>query len=202
MAEEFNKYKDNILNTEYIEGLYSSGGVKAELVRITNTNVKKVYKKSGLNMGGSQLYVLVDVPNVYLTERPFTADGVTGSFFIGLGYKAQDTVASNQLSADEIAKLKRLMPFKDYYSSDNMPEPIDIRQLDSFDQPRQEDASLTSPHITMIASDIELLKYRGASDKEYEGFVLEDFVAPFMCWTYPAAYKDLLDRIKSYVPPN
>lgn len=27
MAEEFNKYKDNILNTEYIEGLNSSGGV-------------------------------------------------------------------------------------------------------------------------------------------------------------------------------
>lgn len=178
------------------------GGVKAELVRITNTNVKKVYKKSGLNIGGSQLYVLVDVPNVYLTEGRFTADGGAGFFFNGLGYEAQDTVASNQLSADEIAKLKRLMPFKDYYSSDNMPEPIDIRQLDSFDQPRQKDASLTTPHITMIASDIELLKYRGASDKEYEGFVLEDFVAPFMCWTYPAAYKDLLDRIKSYVPPN
>lgn len=28
MADKFNKYKDNILNTEHIEGEYSSGGGK------------------------------------------------------------------------------------------------------------------------------------------------------------------------------
>lgn len=27
MADEFNKYKDNILKTEYIDGEYSHGGV-------------------------------------------------------------------------------------------------------------------------------------------------------------------------------
>lgn len=45
MAEEFNKYKDNILNTEYIEGLYSSGGDsdKAVLYRIADEDITGVY---------------------------------------------------------------------------------------------------------------------------------------------------------------
>ena len=58
MAEEFNKYKDNILNTEYIEGLYSSGGSdKAVLYRIADEDITGVYKSAN-----NTLLLTVDKP--------------------------------------------------------------------------------------------------------------------------------------------
>ena len=68
MAEEFNKYKDNILNTEYIEGLYSSGGDsdKAVLYRIADEDITGVY------LTNNTLLLTVDKPVFLSVDR---ADG-------------------------------------------------------------------------------------------------------------------------------
>lgn len=69
MADEFNKYKDNILNTEYIEGLYSSGGGsdKAVFYRIADKDITGVYCYNN-----SSLLLTVDKPVWLAVNR---ADG-------------------------------------------------------------------------------------------------------------------------------
>lgn len=69
MADEFNKYKDNILNTEYIEGLYSSGGGgsdKAVFYRIADKDITGVYRQD------NSLLLTVDKPVFLAVNR---ADG-------------------------------------------------------------------------------------------------------------------------------
>ena len=193
MAEEFNKYKRNTLNTEYIEDKFSSsGGALCELVHIDDSNIKEVWYQQKSKC--KEYYVVVDCPNVFLA---ITIDPSTNTAsFHGLADLMRAMVADTMETSGELdstmAEVVKLFPFQywpdtfDEYSNSDLDCRLDylgnLVRYNGVDDYNSKDkiASISSK----IIESSNLIKYEGPFDFSLIG-------GAFYCWTYPAAYKKL-----------
>lgn len=196
MAEEFNKYKRNTLNTEYIEDKFSSSssGGLCELVHIDDSNIKEVFYK--LDGGFNNYVIIVDCPNVYLESVNVDMNSTITFSYRGLADIVREEVA---LEMDGDGKLDsvlegrtKLFPFqywpcsKDEYYKYRADFRLDylgnMVRYNGIDDLKNKGA------IASISSNDKL----AAGFKKYEGpFDLSLMGGAFGCWTYPAAYKEL-----------
>lgn len=193
MAEEFNKYKRNTLNTEYIEDKFSSsGGALCELVHIDDSNIKEVWYQQKSKC--KEYYVVVDCPNVFLaiTISPSTnTASYTGLADLMRAMVADQMETSGELNST-IAEVVKLFPFQywpdtfDEYSNSKLDCRLDylgnLVRYNGVDDYNSKDkiASISSK----ISESSNLIKYEGPFDFSLIG-------GAFYCWTYPAAYKKM-----------
>lgn len=193
MAEEFNKYKRNTLNTEYIEDKFSSsGGALCELVHIDDSNIKEVWYQQKSKC--KEYYVVVDCPNVFLAITVFPSTKTAsyrGLADLMRGMVADQMETSGKLNST-IAEVVKLFPFQywpntvDEYSNSKLECRLDylgnLVRYNGVDDYNSKDkiASISSK----IIESSRLIKYEGPFDFSLIG-------GAFYCWTYPAAYKKM-----------
>lgn len=193
MAEEFNKYKRNTLNTEYIEDKFSSsGGALCELVHIDDSNIKEVWYQQKSKC--KEYYVVVDCPNVFLAKT--ISPSTNTASYTGLADLMRSMVADQMETSGEldstIAEVVKLFPFQywpdtfDEYSNSKLDCRLDylgnLVRYNGVDDYNSKDkiASISSK----IIGSSNLIKYEGPFDFSLIG-------GAFYCWTYPAAYKKM-----------
>lgn len=193
MAEEFNKYKRNTLNTEYIEDKFSSsGGALCELVHIDDSNIKEVWYQQKSKC--KEYYVVVDCPNVFLAIKVFPTTNTAS--YQGLADLMRSMVADEMETSGELnstfAEVVKLFPFQywpdtvDEYSNSELDCRLDylgnLVRFNGVDDYNSKDkiASISSKLIEPS----RLIKYEGPFDFSLIG-------GAFYCWTYPAVYKKM-----------
>lgn len=195
MAEEFNKYKRNTLNTEYIEDKFSSsssGEFLCESVHIDDSNIKEVWYQQKSKC--KEYYVVVDCPNVFLTITVFPTTNTAS--YRGLADLMRAMVADRMETSGElnstIAEVVKLFPFQywpntvDEYSNSKLDCRLDylgnLVRFNGVDDYNSKDKIVAISSKLIDSSG--LIKYEGPFDFSLIG-------GAFYCWTYPAAYKKL-----------
>lgn len=196
MAEEFNKYKRNTLNTEYIEDKFSSSSSVGlcELVHIDDSNIKEVWYLQQSKC--KEYYVVVDCPNVFLAITVFPTTNTAS--YRGLADLMRMMVAERMETSGElnstIAEVVKLFPFQywpntvDEYSNSELDCRLDylgnLLRFNGADDYNSKDKIGSISSKLFAAESSRLIKYEGPFDFSLIG-------GAFYCWTYPAAYKKM-----------
>lgn len=197
MADEFNKYKDNILNTEYIEGrLTQSGAPLCELVHIDDSNIKEVYYR--MENGHPKYLVVVDIPNVFLDFTTVGEIGFDEPFNVsyrGLADLIREQVANALDKYGELDSVleswTKLFPFKHWpetveeyenyiaeYRLDYLGNLVKYNDIYDYSNDNNKISRICSSPTTTAGA----IKYDGP-------FNFDNIGGAFDCWTYPEAYK-------------
>ena len=202
MAEEFNKYKDNILNTEYIEGLYSSGrggSDKAVLYRIADEDITGVYKSAN-----NLLVLTVDKP-VWLAVN--IADGkhlresnkavvFMKDYILNMMFDLDKDLGENQEMYDLLVQSIPVGFDPDLYSTaDGM--------LSTAATPLYYDLKPGELYFKMPCVEGIVYEKMGIQDATgctpYEGeFSLSDIGGPLYAWGWPLFFERFLQSSQTY----
>ena len=198
MAEEFNKYKDDILNTEYIEGLYSSGGDsdKAVLYRIADEDITGVYLSDNtllLTVDKPVCLVVNSVDGKHLDESDKAVVFMKDYMLLTMLTMEKD-LGENQETYDLLVQSIPVGFDPDLYSTaDGM--------LSTAATPLYYDLKPGQPYFKLPCVEGIVYEKMGMQSgaTPYEGdFSLSDIGGPLYAWGWPLLFERMLQSSQTY----